>query len=210
MEIGVHLIDGEVYRFSQEDPALVAGIFSKIHPKRLFLQQQIMIHGKLAVSGFSTLSIEYITLKTDVTPSWPATDPNLKTIQRIDKDTYSYAVDQLARHLRDGRPETKPGEAATGYMEMVLTSGRKLHMMYEIVTRGKIDALMTLQNFLEPGGFLASGLGGGYCLINPANISRYLLSPGPAQTPAQAWCASRLGESLSDRMSSEGVDTSKL
>jgi len=202
MEIVIHTIDNESARFVQEDPEQVALLLSKVHPQRLFQQRNIIIQGKMAVSGFNTSLVEMVEFITDVKPQWQV-QTHVDTIQVISEEKYEALMLKLVRSLKGERPRVKVGDSMEGCAEFHMRSGRDVLVQFHSVVKGKVDERMFLQSLFESGALAIPIEKGGWAILNPENIVRYVLNPGPADAPANSWLAARGGESLASRMSME-------
>lgn len=210
MEIVVHVTDGEVFRFEQEDPALINAIFHGVQPARIFQQKQILVHGRLAVSGFASSAIEQVEFITDVEPNWTAHQAVADSMVSVSEEKFQDGVTKLLRSMGGQRPELRPGEKSRGFAEFVMTSGKRIYVVFEVTVKNKLEQRQILNNFLNPGGFYCRRQDGGHVIVNTENISRFTLNPGPNDAIANAWVATRKAESLSARMSMEQVNLRDL
>ncbi len=205
MDIIVHTTDGQSHSFFQEDLKKTAEILGRIQPTRLFNQKQIIIHGNIASSAFSTHSIEVIEFDTDMQPDWHA--PGLAGERVfISRELFEAGLARLLRHFKHGVPEVKPGDEIQGYAQFTHTSGRESFVALRLVVKNKIEVLQMMQSFFDQGAIVAKRHEGGHVLINTDTITRAQLTPAPNATPANAWEATRKGEGLAERLSLEQIE----
>lgn len=190
MEIRVQVNDGETFRFQQEDPAIAEEILKSVHPARFFATPQIIIQGHGETGGFSSPFVECIEFITDAEAPWLQAQAN-ERFTTISKEEFEKRRTEL-----ENPPETaagaQPGREFQGIAEFVLRSGTRAYFEYSVFARDRLEQRMLLQNFLIHPSFHAYRQGGGHVLINPHNVSRWVMLPGPPELPKAAWHADRL------------------
>lgn len=190
MEIHIRVIDGEVFRFRQDDEQHASKIIRAIHPSKIFSEPQIVIQGATGTSGFRGDAVESARFITKHTPSW--TLPQVvEAFSMIDRRAFYESVTLLERQGQQARKPVVAGSPARGFAEFVMRSGSRLHCEYAVVASDRIDQIVRIQHFLEQPCYCANAPDG-FTLINSANIIRWVLKPGPAETPAPVWRANRI------------------
>ena len=191
MKIVVHVTHGKSFVFEQPDPVEAGGILGGVHPNRLFAQPQIIIQGTTSTSGFATPAVEAVEFHTEVEIEWlKHGGPGLLT--SVDRETFAAALAERKGQLAALRNKLAPGDRIFGQGEMVMRSDRRFYLHFESVVGGQLDMRHNLSAFLEARSMAAMLPEGGALLINPANIVRWTLYPGPPDVPRNAWPASRI------------------
>ncbi|MCW3052245.1 MAG: hypothetical protein JWN14_1415 [Chthonomonadales bacterium] len=189
LEIQVHLEDGRISRFEQNDPALVRTLLAHIQPTKLFAQPHIVLRDDKAMTLFPCTTIVRIDLIAPNVPEWPFYR-GVKNVQEITREEFQ----KLSAPKKDPRsPLVYAGDSETDYAEIETVSGQLIYLQLEVrrepVTA--IDRHMLLQQLLALGGLHWRRHDGGTSILNTAKIARLAMSPGPS-APAGAWPASRL------------------
>jgi hypothetical protein len=183
-QLHIHLTDGNVFHYRQDDPPAIVKTIDALDPKRVFEQNQLMVHGMRALTGYRVANIEMLRVVTDATPDWPLPSP-LAECREVDGETFERLRRDEGGNERD-RPEVPPGQKRAVFMELLLRSGTIVYAEGTVLASTPLQERTVLQHILDRKYFQISMPGRGVVLINPANIIRYGLYPGPAHPPSFA------------------------
>ena len=186
LEVHLHLEDGRISKFRQEDPARIAAILSHLVPARLFIAKQFILAGVDSLSAMQTAFIVSVDFISDALPQWEFLY-NAQDIEQISEETFR----------TDFKPEeykiVYPPAVVEIFAEIELVSGQRLFIRLKLpLDRPSIQPIemaMFLQNIVASHGFYFRRLGGGLTIVNPAQIVRFTFYPGPQpeSIPANAW-----------------------
>ncbi len=180
----IQLTDGTVYRYRQDDPATIARTLDALEPRRVFEQAQLMIHGFRALTAYRVANIEALRIECPGMPQWPHLAP-MKTCREIVEEEFERRRRDEEGHEQD-RPEPIPGEVHNVYLEFRLRSGAAVFAHGEFAATTPLQERTVIQHIFERKYFQAEVGLNGVLLLNPANVIRYALYPGPAHPPSFA------------------------
>ncbi len=209
MEISIHIADGESFSFVQPDEQEIQKIFTNAQPNRIFTNKQILVYGKMAVSSFNASAIEYIEFDTDKEVNWPKIQ-QLNEAHIVDEEEFKNIMTMLSRKYKGTRDDIGVGDEVHGAMELILRSGKKLFVGYKTTAKQGVEARQGLTHLFNQPALHFDRFPQGKIIINTEAISRYAIYPGPPTAPTNSWVATRKGESLSEMMSMEQIDTRDL
>lgn len=190
MIIRVHTSHGKVFEFTQKDEVEGGGILGSVVPHRFFGQQQVIIQGRSATSGFATAAIEAVEFETPVEIAW-APKGHDGALTLVDRDTFAAELESRKRRGANVRRRHEPGERAFTQAELVMRSDERFFLHQSVLVAGPLDTRHEIHSFFETKSIIALLPQGGAMIINPSNIVRWTLYPGPVDSPRNAWHASR-------------------
>ena len=182
LEIHVYLTSGQSGLFAQSDPEVVQAMMENmLAPQRFFAQPQLMIGDKGSLAVFRTAEITRIDLISDLVPKWPF-QFGAVSVREVTELEFTTALSKQHK-LAD----------EVGYISLLLTDGQEIH--WEVWHPQGMTFGSELPAYIQPA-FNTTGLharrsGLGVMVINPAQIARIDLHPGPSRAPAKVWTASR-------------------
>lgn len=183
LEIRVHLEDGRITNYVQNDPAVAGKILEAIHPNRLFTAPQLLIGSDHALTAFQPGLILRVDLITDLEPSWSSSSAALNT-REITEDEF----DSRCHPFRDVQRLPSHEMVVFGVWEMV--NGGRIYLQTHMTGLEKkklpMDVGMFLQQTMNSGGLLARGRDVGYIILNPARLLRLTSYVGLQEMPANA------------------------
>lgn len=189
LEIHIHLTGGKVVRFYQDGADRVTGILERLAPGKLFQQSHLLIAGSYSMSAFPCAAVTHVELVTD--DPGPVRQPGEGPIIR------QIPVEEMRTRLQSPgqfrREQTRSvGETMTALAEVSLTSGAQLYMEVETVVRTAVEQRHLFQHLLSASCLTCQRLERGLILINTACVVSLSMSPGPSETPSNAWPAHHL------------------
>ena len=188
LEIRIHLVNGKVEKFVQDDPQAIAILLTNIQPAKLFSQPHLVIAGKYSMTLYSCSAITMVELVMDGFPDW--TFPlGIEDIRQITEEEFwqRFRPEEDQRFVRE-QPR-KVGEAMVGFMEIELRSGERTFVELHSKVPGKLDQLHVISQLASAPCLYSRRMGGGVSFVNPANIVRFTFNPGPPETSTTAWPA---------------------
>jgi hypothetical protein len=192
LELIIHLKDGNILKFFQNDETAAQKILDSIHPKQFFEQPDVTIAGRYSMTVYPIAGITRIEFVTELqpNPSWPL-PPWIHSIAEI----------PAAEFRRTWTPEDPPhlprkqhrliGEVYMQYCEVEFDSGEPLYLAIRMRETMEIEQRHLVRQLM--GSIVhAERIGGGIMLINPAHVLRITFSPGTNETPPNVWPAHRM------------------
>ena len=189
MEIRVHLEDGHVTTFIQDDPLIANNILEAIQPHHLYLTPQLLIGSDHVLTAFQPHMIVRVDLITDIEPSWLSSPSPLNT-EEISKDEFEIRCHPNCdtQYL----PTQEP--VIFGVWEMI--NGARIYL--QTYTNGleekklPVEVSLLIQKVMTSGGMLARGRESGYLVLNPARMLRFTSYVGLQEMPVNALLMHRL------------------
>lgn len=193
LKIHVHLTDGRLHTYVHGDPDKARQFLDGLHPRKVFAEPQILIAGEYTVTGYRCSAITRIDLVLDGMPDWSF--PNeVAEIREMSEQAFLQKYQPGDEDASKRRQRSwKPGEPVEAFAEFELAGGKKVFMEYLSVREQALEQRAHLQHFIE-GPITGRRLGGGVLLLNPANVLRWTIFPGPPEAPRTAWSAHFLSE----------------
>jgi hypothetical protein len=189
LEIRVHLQDGRVTRFVQNDPEVAYGILEGIHPNRLFIAAQLLIGGDHTLTAFQPHLVVRVDFITDLDPKWLVSTTALNT-REITEEEFK----MRCHPERD--VQRLPSREIVVFGEWEMVNGVRIflqtHMTGLEERRLPVEMSMFIQQAMTSGGLLAHGRHGGYIVLNPASLVRFTSYRGFQAMPANALPMTRL------------------
>lgn len=188
LEIHLHLEDGRIIKFAQNDAVTAQKILSHIDPHKVFAQPPIIFSGKHSLTTILPSAIVRIDLIGENLPNWPYLH-NVQEVQEISEEEFR----QRFRPELAAQP-ARPGEIVTAYAELELVNGSRIfvEVRIEVEERLPADQAVFIQQLFIAGGLHARKRGGGISLVNPAKLVSFSFYPGPPVLPPGTWEAERL------------------
>lgn len=188
LQIQIHLHDGRVMTYQQDDADVAAKILAGVQPAKLFAERQLLIAGAYSLSGFTSDSVVRVDFIIDELPKWPFPHGLTDAVEIPKEEFNRHYVPEDDESLKREK-EWKEGEEVHSYGEFELNSGKSVFAEFESVRRGGIEQRQTAHNFLTGSGFHIRRRDRGVMILNPVNIARWTIFPGPPTTPKNAWPA---------------------
>ena len=187
--IRVHLTDGSVESFAQNDVAEAQKLWDKIEPARLFAPARIVVAGEHSKSVFVTSQIARVDFVQESNECWEFPGGYSDIVELTEAD--------FRRHARLDKPElmvkreepTPVGDLLVSFVKMRMTGGKPLFLMIEFPVKLPIENFSFMQFMLSKGSFHIRLCGGGIGVINLGNLLGYTVYPGVPQVPADTWLA---------------------
>ena len=189
LEIRVHLINGDVSRFVQDDPEAAAALLSGIDPTRLFEQRELIIQDHGATTVFPWSAVVRVDLVMNDYPKWPFPHG----VDRVVEITAEEFQEKYTHHTTHSLPDERPlaGTPLTTYVEAELINREKLylavHGRVELEGLIPVDQSLRLHRFLHGPALYCQRKGSGAILINAESIVRLIYCPRPPETLPNAW-----------------------
>ena len=193
LEIHVHLVNGSISRFVQDEPVEIDRILNHIHPEKVFNQPTIVIAGRHSMTALPTSAVARIDFVMDGFPGWEF-HRNLKDAVQITHEELRERYIPIAETSTRTDMAVPEGEVVTAFAEAELMGGERLYVEVQLTAdrRTPLERGMLLHQIFTGSSLYARRRGGGGILINPANVVRITLYPGPPETPPNAWPARHL------------------
>ena len=192
MDIHIHLTDGKVVRFRQENQKTAEAILKSIHPKKLFSQPQIIIQGSSSTSGFVCSRVELVELITDFDPGWTFSQA-LKPLVLISKKEHEMRIASEVLHSRteEKAMSVKSGTSPKVLLSLFMRSGKRLFGETPMVLRGLMIRLNS-QYALEPEAIYGKRKKFRHIFANTQNIIQWGVNCGLPNADRYVWQANRV------------------
>jgi hypothetical protein len=183
LEVRVHLKDGHVTRFVQNDPLIASQILEAIHPNHLFSAPQLLIGSEHSLTAFQPHMVVRMDLITNLDPSWSSSDAlNTREIAEEEFETRCHPHRDVQRLPSHERVVFRVWEMVNGQRIFLQT-----HMTGLEEKRLPLEVGLFVQQAMTSGGMLARGREAGYIILNPACMLRFTSYVGLREMPANAW-----------------------
>ena len=187
IEINVHLEDGRMVKFVQKDTDGIRKVLAQMHPEKVFSHRFLVLGDDRSMSVFPSAAVARLDLVTDSPPEWRF-HHNVQNIQEITEE-------ELRRRYRPESydPTWSTGRPTTVFGEIELVNGERLFYearLGDFQERLPMDLGVVIQQIFSSA-WHARRLGGGFVLVNPANILRLSFYPGIRELPLNGWHTSR-------------------
>ena len=189
VEIRVHLNNGNVEAYVQDDPEQVARILGNFQPSRVFDTSHLTIAGKYSMTAYRCSTICLLEFVMDFYPGWRF-PVNIEEVREVTEEEFwdAYKPEEDEYFVREQQREV--GEEFISFSQLELTSGKSLYARIHSVVQPQLDRLHTINHILIADALYARRREGGALVVNLANVARFGFHPGPPDTPKNAWLAS--------------------
>lgn len=187
--IRVHLTDGSVESFAQNDEAEAQKLWDKIEPSRLFVLSRIVLAGEHSKSVYVTAQIVRVDFIQESNECWEFPGGYSDIVELSEEEFRKHAhLDEPERMAKRQQP-TPVGDLLVSFVRLYLAGGKPLFLMIEFPVKLPVENHSFMQFMLSKGGFHMRLCGGGIGVVNLANLLGYTVYPGVAQIPADSWLA---------------------
>jgi hypothetical protein len=198
LEIHVHLVDGSIIGFQQPDPELAKQIIASTRPEKLFSQPQLRLAGEAYATLFPMAAVARLDFIGEELAGW-GDGRELSHMEQITKEEFEqHRLDAGPRPPREGQ-EPPGDEPLILYREIVLTNGERVYSAAHLSPprehaadgprAAAIDLSMMIRHELDGPALGCRRAGGGVILINPHNVLRLTVHPGPPEVAPGSWAA---------------------
>ncbi len=191
LEIRVHLEDGHVTEFVQNDPVVAQRILEAIQPNRLFTAPQLLIGSDHALTAFQPRLVVRLDLITDLDPRWSSSSVPLKTVEITEEE-----FETRCHPRRDVQRLPSREMVVFNVAEMINGDRIFLQTYMSGLEKRKLptDVSTFIQQVMTSGGLLARGRASGYIVLNPARMLRFTSYVGLQEMPANALPMTQLAD----------------
>jgi hypothetical protein len=187
--IRVHLTDGSMESFTQNDEAEAQKLWDKIEPTRLFTSSRIVVAGEHSKSVYVTAQIVRVDFIQKSDACWEFPGGYSDIVELSEEDFRKNArLDQPEQMAKRNQP-TPVGDLLVSFLKLHLAGGKPLFLMIEFPVKLPVENHSFMQFLLSKGGFHMRLCGGGIGVVNLGNLLGYTVYPGVPQLPADAWLA---------------------
>ena len=187
MIIRVHLTDGSIESFTQDDPAKAKEIWESIDPPRLFAGQRIVLAGTRSKSVFVSCEIIRVDFIQQAFTCWEFPQGYSDVVELSETEFRKHAhLDEPELMPRREQP-TPAGDLLVSFLKLMFKRGAPIFLMTELSVKLPVENQSFMRFLLSKTGFHMRLPGGGISVMNLANLAGYIVYPGVAQVPADAW-----------------------
>lgn len=176
LEIQLHLANGHVHRFVQDDPQAVEQILGAINP-RVFAQPHLTLFGAQSVATYPTAALTGIALKMEPMPEsllrMANKIPNgVAEVREISQADYHAKLSQLKPFAA--------GQPGVSLNEIEFICGQRLWLEVKLqAASGEMQERQLVKHAFEGPSLICHRRGGGVSLWNRARMVSYRFAPGP-------------------------------
>jgi hypothetical protein len=189
MEIRIHLIDGSIATFIQDDLAAVEKILGGINPINVFSQQRIIIAGNYSVSAFIAAHVTKIDFVAEKGADWSFA-PGFSDIVEISENRFrqSARLDEPLKMEKRAK-SVVAGDLFVAFLDIHLVNGNHVFLGLEGAVDLPAERFAKLQYLLSTPSLHIRLPTGGNSLLNLGNVLRFTSFPGPPTAPSDSWPA---------------------
>lgn len=189
MIVHVHLEDGSIESFVQDDLTMAKKLWETIDPIRLFTQPRLVIAGNHSKSVFVGSAIVRIDFVQQFCPCWefPAGYSDIVELPAADFQKYAH-LDQ-PEMMPKREQHTPTGDLLVSFLKLQFRNSRPLFLMIEFSVKLPVENQSFMRFLLSKTGFHMRLRGGGVGVVNLGQLIGYTVYPGVAQAPADSWTA---------------------
>ena len=178
LSFDVHLDNGRILHFEQDDPVAVASALQRLQPTRVFAEEQLVVAGDTHTTTLPTRAILYIHMRFDKMPEWAFRSDH--EVEQISAEDFA---DVAARRVQR---EQAPSGNFIAHAEMNLVNGSSIYLRATgqappIALRARASIRL-----LEQSSLMLRSAEGGLLAIRPASISSLAIYPGAPEVPSSA------------------------
>jgi hypothetical protein len=190
--IRVHLTDGTVESFEPASEAEAKRVWDSVEPARLFAQPRLVLAGEHFKSVYVCAQVVRVDFVQDTYDCWkfPAGYSDIVELSEAEfrKNARLDHPDKMARR----KQHIPVGDMLVSFLKLHFAGGKPLFLMTEFPVKLPAENQSFMQFLLSKTGFHLRLRGGGYGVVNLANLLGYTAFPGVAEIPADTWLAERV------------------
>jgi hypothetical protein len=192
MLIRIHLVGGSVESFVQEEETQARKIWNGVDPVRLFAQQRLVIGGTYSKSVFACSEIVRIDFVQQFCPCWQFPAGYADIVELPEADFRRHAHLDQPELMRKREQPTPAGDLLVAFLRLQFRNSPALFIMSEFTVGLPAENQSIMRFLLSKTGFHMRLRGGGVGVVNLAHLAGYIVYPGVAQLPSDAWLAEPL------------------
>ena len=192
MEIRIHTQRGSVETFFQDDPALAARILKGIQSTKAVTGDLITVAGDYSLTTFVASRVNRVDLIAEDLPRWKYPADILDVVELSEEEFRERSHLNDPARLERRRSPKRTGEFAVVFVEVEMTGGDRIFLAAEIKVALEAERLQRLRLLFSAPAVHFRLPQGGTSILNPKNLVRFTLNPGPDVTPIDAWPAHHL------------------
>ena len=189
MIIRVHLENGSIQSFSQNDETTARKTWDMIDPVKVFTLPRLVLAGDYSKSVFVGSSIARLDFIQHFCPCWQFPEGYSDIVELSEEDFRKNAhLDEP--ELMPKREQCTPvGDLLVSFLKLEFRSATPLYLMTEVSTKLPAESLSFMRFLLSKTGLHMRLRGGGIGVINLAQLICYTAYPGVPQVPTDTWPA---------------------
>ena len=189
LAIRVHLTDGSMDCFTQNDEVEAKRLWDKIQPAHLFVPARLVLVGDHSKAVYVTAQITRVDFIQKSNDRWdfPAGYSDIVELSEADFRRHTHLDDPEMMPKRNHL--TPVDDLLVSFLKLHLAGGKPLFLMVEAPAKLPIENHSFMQFLLSKGAFHMRLPGGGIGVVNLANLLGYSVYPGISPTPADSWFA---------------------
>lgn len=192
MIVRIHLENGSVQTFVQNDEATARKTWDAIDPVRVFTLPRVVIAGDYSKSVFVGPAITRIDFIQHFCPCLRFPEGYSDIVELSETDFRKNAhLDEPELMLK--REQCTPvGDLLVSFLKLEFRHAAPLHLMMEASMKLPADNMSFMRFLLSKTGFHMRLRGGGVGVVSLAHLTCYTVYPGVPQLPSDTWPAEPL------------------
>ncbi len=189
MIVRIHLEDGSIESFVQEDLTMARKLWESIDPIRLFTQPRVVIAGNHSKSVFVGSAIVRIDFVQQFCPCWEFPAGYSDVVELPEADFRKHAHLDQPELMPKREQHTPTGDLLVSFLKLQFRNSPPLFLMIEFSVKLPAENQSFMRFLLSKTGFHMRLRGGGVGVVNLGQLIGYTVYPGVAQAPADSWTA---------------------
>ena len=185
LEIILHLNDGSVLKYVQDQADIIHATLKKFEPHKVFADPQIIIAGRYTITGYRSSAVARIDLVMEGLPPWPF-GHDITHMAEIGEDDFKREIESGEDGSRTRERKWRAGDSYHEFAEVELANGTSVYLEIRATYGPTFEQRSVIHKFIAGSGVYCLRHGGGAVFLNPVNIARWTLFPGPPEAPKDA------------------------
>jgi hypothetical protein len=189
LRIDIYLTDGSVESFKQSDASKTEAIWKASVPAQLFAHPRLIIAGTHFKSVFVCSEIVRINFMQSVYDEWHFPEGYSDVVELSEADFRKHAQLDQPDLMPKREDRTVAGDPLVSFLKLHFKHSPPIYLMVEFSVKLPVENQSFMRVLLSKSAFQMRLPNGGVALVNLANLSGYVVYPGVAEVPTDAWLA---------------------
>lgn len=183
LEIDVHLVDGNVEKFDQDNSTLLQEYFHDFDPQKIFSTRHIVIETNDGVFAYPPEAVCWMEFRMEAAFKAAERGPRVEWISQA-----KFREDRKSGKLhRDQIQNLKPGDPYNSHVVVEFRNGQKLYCCVHGEMVVAVEQKMIIPQMLGNGTLQIALPGRGFIFANRATVVRIGMYPGAPKITPNSW-----------------------
>jgi len=187
--VRVHLTNGSVDSYVQNNESEALMLWNKIQPTHLFAPSRLVLAGEYSKSVYVTAQVVRVDFIQSSNDYWEFPGGYSDVVELSEEKFREVAGLDTPEQMPKRNQPVAVGDLLVSFIKLHMAGGRPLYLMVEAPAKLPIENHSFMQFLLSKGSFHMRLCGGGIGVVNLGNLLGYTVFPGVPQTPADSWHA---------------------